>query len=166
MRVPPYNRDPGWQRFFAGSVIGAVVGWLIFILMFGTTQEQYISDLKVYEDEVKKYKERIHILTEDNDKLKEERNELQIEDFKIAILNHEKYMLSPLSRYSIINRITEDLNHIITKDIKSITENKELLIKTIENNSYILDDKRYFFKVSYLYIDTTIEIDLMIVKME
>ncbi|WP_404468688.1 sporulation membrane protein YtrI [Sutcliffiella horikoshii] len=166
MRVPPYNRDPGWQRFFSGVVLGAIVGWLIFMLMYGVTLEKNIGDLIKYKEEVKSYKNRIHILTEDNDKLKEEKDQLKIEDFKISIINHEKYMLNSFSRSSIIARITEDLNDQVSKDVASIKDNRQLLIKVIENKSYSLDDKRYYFEVDFLYIDTTIEMDLLIVKME
>ncbi|KPB05419.1 sporulation membrane protein YtrI [Bacillus sp. CHD6a] len=166
MRVPPYNRDPGWQRFFSGVVLGAIIGWLIFMLMYGVTLEKNIGDLIKYKEEVKSYKNRIHILTEDNDKLKEEKDQLKIEDFKITIINHEKYMLNSFSRSSIIARITEDLNDQVSKDVASIKDNRQLLIKVIENKSYTLDDKRYYFEVDFLYIDTTIEMDLLIVKME
>ncbi|MGD6779864.1 sporulation membrane protein YtrI [Sutcliffiella horikoshii] len=166
MRVPPYNRDPGWQRFFSGVVLGAIVGWLIFMLMYGVTLEKNIGDLIKYKEEVKSYKNRIHILTEDNDKLKEEKDQLKIEDFKISIINHEKYMLNSFSRSSIIARITEDLNDQVSKDVASIKDNRQLLIKVIENKSYALDDKRYYFEVDFLYIDTTIEMDLLIVKMD
>lgn len=166
MRVPPYNRDPGWQRFFSGVVLGAIVGWLIFMLMYGVTLEKNIGDLIKYKEEVKSYKNRIHILTEDNDKLKEEKDQLKIEDFKISIINHEKYLLNSFSRSSIIARITEDLNDQVSKDVASIKDNRQLLIKVIENKSYTLDDKRYYFEVDFLYIDTTIEMDLLIVKME
>ncbi|MEA3320885.1 MAG: hypothetical protein U9Q88_12830 [Bacillota bacterium] len=166
MRVPPYNRDPGWQRFFSGVVLGAIIGWLIFMLMYGVTLEKNIGDLIKYKEEVRSYKNRIHILTEDNDKLKEEKDQLKIEDFKISIINHEKYMLNSFSRSSIIARITEDLNDQVSRDVASIKDNRQLLIKVIENKSYTLDDKQYYFEVDFLYIDTTIEMDLLIVKME
>ncbi|CAG9619619.1 sporulation membrane protein YtrI [Sutcliffiella rhizosphaerae] len=166
MRVPPYNRDPGWQRFFSGTVIGAILGWLIFIWMYGTSVDIYVSELSEYKDTVKKLEERIDILTEDNDKLNEEKDQLEIEDFKITIINHEKYMLNSFSSSSIIARITEDLNHLVSKDLANIKENRELLIKMIENKRYALDDKEYYFEVNFLYIDTTIEIDLLIVKVE
>lgn len=62
--------------------------------------------------------------------------------------------------------ITEDLNHLVSKDVANIKENRELLIKMIENKHYVLDEKQYSFEVDFLYIDTTIEIDLLIVNME
>lgn len=167
MRVPPYNRDPGWQRFFSGAVIGAIIGWVIFIFIYGTFQERLVGDLDKMEDQLKIYKERIHILTEDNDKLKEARDKLKIEDFHISISNHDKYMLNELSRASIIAQINTDLNHLISKEIESVAENQELLIKTIENKGYKLDEKTYYFRVYFLgIVDTTIHLDLMIEKME
>ncbi|QFT90169.1 Sporulation membrane protein YtrI [Bacillus sp. THAF10] len=166
MRVPPYNRDPGWQRFFSGAVIGAIVGWLIFIWIYGTSMEIYVGELNEHREKVKLLEERMHILIEDNDKLKEEKDQLEIEDFDISIINHEKYKLDSFSRTSIISRITEDLNHLVSKDVANIKENRELLIKMIENKHYVLDEKQYSFEVDFLYIDTTIEIDLLIVNME
>ena len=46
MRVPPYARDPGWQRFFAGAAIGAIVSWIVFSQIFGILQEKQVRQLK------------------------------------------------------------------------------------------------------------------------
>ncbi|WP_078379421.1 sporulation membrane protein YtrI [Sutcliffiella halmapala] len=167
MRVPPYHQEPGWQRFFAGVVLGAVIGWVIFILIYGALQEKQVGNLIKYKKQVEQHEKTIHILTEDNDKLKEERDKLKIDDIKIDIINHDKYMLNSLSRFSIIADIKDDLSHLISEEVESIAEHQELLIKTIENKGYKLDEKTYYFRVySLVIIDTTIEIDLVIEKLE
>lgn len=166
MRVPPYHKEPSWQLFFSGVVLGAVIGWVVFLILYGAIQERQVGDLIKAKKQLELAEDRYKILIEDNEKLKEEKDKLKVQDIKIAILNHEKYMLGSLTRFSITEGIKKDLNHLIAKEVKGIKDNKDLLKKTIENKSYELDEKKYFFHVEDLYIDTTIEIGLVIVKVE
>ncbi|MBM7620572.1 hypothetical protein JOC95_002425 [Bacillus tianshenii] len=166
MRVPPYHKEPSWQLFFSGVVLGAVIGWVVFLILYGAIQERQVGDLIKAKKQLELSEARYHILIEDNEKLKEEKDKLKVQDIKIVIINDDKYMLGSLSRFSIIEGIKEDLNHLIAKEVKGVKDNKELLKKTIENKSYELDEKKYFFHVEDLYIDTTIEIGLVIVKVE
>ncbi|AST92841.1 MULTISPECIES: sporulation membrane protein YtrI [Sutcliffiella] len=166
MRVPTHHHHPSWQLFFSGAIVGALIGWGIFLIIYGQLQDQLVSNVKKYKNEVETLEERIEILTEDNDKLKEEKDKLKIQDIAISINNYERYQLNTLSRHSIIDSMTKDLNHLISQDIKSLAENKELLTKVIENKSYKQDNKRYYFRVYYLYLDTTLEIELTIVNVE
>ncbi|MGD6833344.1 sporulation membrane protein YtrI [Sutcliffiella halmapala] len=166
MRVPPYHKEPSWQLFFSGVVLGAVIGWVVFLVLYGAIQERQVGELIKAKKQLELSEARYHILIEDNEKLKEEKDKLKVQDIKIIIINHDKYMLGSLTRFSVIEGIKKDLNHLIAKEVKGIKDNKELLKKTIENKSYELDEKKYYFHVEDLYIDTTIEIGLMIVKVE
>ncbi|MEI2400973.1 sporulation protein, partial [Paenibacillus phytohabitans] len=53
MRVPPYYQKPGWQRFFAGVVIGALISWIVFLFQFGVLQDNQIKKITQQEDEIK-----------------------------------------------------------------------------------------------------------------
>ncbi len=44
MHIPPYYKRPSFQRFFAGICIGTIIGYLIFIYMFGELQEKWIEE--------------------------------------------------------------------------------------------------------------------------
>ena len=166
MHIPPYHREPSWQRFFAGAIVGAILSWGIFVFLFGAIQDRQVNQIVQYKKQVEKLEERLHILTEDNEKLKEDKEKLKVQDIYITINNHDKYKLNSLDRVHIIESIQKDLNHLITRDIKSINDNKDFIVKAIESTPYKIDNKSYYFRVFRLYIDTTIEIELTVVKMD
>jgi hypothetical protein len=106
------------------------------------------------------------VLIDDVERLNEKNKEhLKIQDFKINIINYERYKLDSLTRHSLVDEVRKDLNHLIAKDIKSVAENKELLRKAIENKVYEFDEKKYKLTINSIYFDTTLEISLKIVML-
>lgn len=164
MRIPSHYQNPGWQRFFAGAAMGAIVSWLVFLFLFGVLQEGQVKLIKEQQDKLNDLNHRYNILIEDHEKLNEQtKNKLKIQDFKVEIINYEKFMLDSLSKHNLIDAVVKDLNHLIAKDTKSVSENKELLQKAIENKVYELDEKKYRLRIYSVYFDTTLELSL---KME
>lgn len=163
MRVPPYHQRPGWQRFFAGVIIGALISWFVFLFQFGVLQEDQIRKITQQKSEISDLKKSKDILIEDAKKLNEEnKNKLKIQDFEIVIANRKKVDLSSLDLHQIKTAVMEDLNILIGKDIQSLSKNKELLFSTIENRQFELDDKTYKLKIHTVFVDTTLEISLNI----
>ncbi|RFB17792.1 hypothetical protein DZB84_08040 [Bacillus sp. HNG] len=163
MRVPPYHQKPGWQRFFAGIVIGALLSWFIFLFQFGVLQDNQIRKITQQEDEIKELKKSKDILIEDVKKLNEDnKNKLKIQDFKVDFTNKKKFDISSLNLHHIKTAVIEDLNTLIGQDIQTVSQNKELLFRTIENSVYELDDKKYRLKIHTVFFDTTLEITLNI----
>ncbi|KHF28836.1 Sporulation membrane protein YtrI [Anoxybacillus sp. BCO1] len=70
MRVPPYARDPGWQRFFAGAAIGAIISWIVFLQIFGILQEKQVRQLNVQREIIAQLKHDLNIWQQDYIELK------------------------------------------------------------------------------------------------
>src|SRR5690606_15537794 len=159
MRVPTYYQKPGWQRFFAGVVIGALISWFIFLYQFGVLQEKQIQNITEQEAEIDDLKKSNEILIEDAKKLNEEnKNKLKIQDFDITFANRKNVNLSSLDLHMLKSAVLEDLNSLIGQDIQTLSKSKELLYRTIENRDYELDDKTYKLKIHTVFVDTTLEI--------
>ncbi len=163
MRVPPYHQKPGWQRFFAGVVIGALISWFVFLFQFGILQDKQIQKISEQELEIADLQKSKEILIEDAKKLNEEnKSKLKIQDFEIVFANRKKVELSSLDLHHMKTAVLEDLNSLIGQDIQSLSKNKELLFRTIENRLYEMDDKTYKLKIHTVFVDTTLEISLNI----
>lgn len=163
MRVPPYHQKPGWQRFFAGVIIGALISWFVFLFQFGILQDKQIQKISEQELEISDLKKSKEILIEDAKKLNEEnKSKLKIQDFEIVFANRKKVELSSLDLHHMKTAVMEDLNSLIGQDIQSLSKNKELLFRTIENRLYEMDDKTYKLKIHTVFVDTTLEISLNI----
>ena len=163
MRIPPYYQKPGWQRFFAGVTIGALISWFVFLYMYGVLQEKQIHILKEQQAEIKKLTDHNNVLIEDYDKLNEEnKSKIKIQDLKVEFIDPKKIDLAGLTKHELQTEVIKDLNHLIAKDIDTVSKNKELLRSTIENKVYEIDDKKYRLQVYTIFFDTTMEISLKI----
>ncbi|MDF0727517.1 sporulation protein [Cytobacillus sp. S13-E01] len=163
MRIPPYYQKPGWQRFFAGVTIGALISWFVFLYMYGVLQEKQIHILKEQQAEIKKLTDHNNVLIEDYDKLNEEnKSKIKIQDLKVEFIDPKKIDLAGLTKHELQTEVIKDLNHLIAKDIDTVSKNKELIRSTIENKVYEIDDKKYRLQVYTIFFDTTMEISLKI----
>ncbi len=163
MRVAPYHQKPGWQRFFAGIVIGALISWFVFLFQFGVLQDKQIQKISEQENDIIDLKKSNDILIDDAKKLNEEnKNKLKIQDFDIVFANRKNVNLSSLDLHILKNSVTEVLNSLIGQDIQTLSKNKELLFRAIENRDFELDDKKYKLKIHTVFVDTTLEISLNI----
>ena len=163
MRIPPLYKKPGWQRFFAGVVIGSLISWFVFLFQFGVLQERQIQLITQQQAKIKTLEDYRDTLLEDYSKLNEEnKKKLTIQDFKIELINHEKYNLAQLTRHNLIDAVMKDINHLLTMDVESLSKNKELLKKAIENKGYRIDDKMYKLQIYTVTFGTTLELTLKI----
>ncbi len=163
MRIPPYYKKPGWQRFFAGVFMGALISWFVFLYMYGVLQEKQIQLLEEQIATIDDLKDQKKLLLEDYEKLNEQnKNKLKIQEIEIEFLDTRKIELAGLTIHQLKSAVKKDLNHLIAKDIETVSRNKELLRQTIENKAYEIDDKNYRLQVYTIYFDTTMEILLKI----
>ncbi len=159
MRIPPYYRRPGWQRFFAGMVIGMLIGWFFFIYQFGIVQEKLVNEIKKQEVTIKDQKDTIDILRSDQDELnKENQKKLTIQEVKIYFKNDKDLKLSELSIHELRSAVENELKAVKNKNIETVANTKELLFQTLENTTYEINDKRYQVTVKELYLFTTLEV--------
>ncbi|PKG24991.1 sporulation membrane protein YtrI [Niallia nealsonii] len=165
MRVPPFYRSASVQRFFAGMVIGGVIAWCIFLFMFGVSQERYSKEIKTQKETINELKAEKEIWQKEFSNLnKKTEKKLTIQDLVVKINNKDqkKYDINSVSVHEMQNTIKEDLSSIIAKDMELVFKSKDLLRKSIENKVFVSDGKRYKFKVTELFIYTTIYIEISV----
>lgn len=163
MRIPQYYQKPTWQRFFAGMVVGAIISWVVFLYLYGTLHERQLQLINNQNNQILDLERKRQVLLEDINKLNEEnKNRLKIQDIKVEILNTNKFGLDSLIKHKLESGVVNDLNHLLTRDIESVSSNKELLRKSIENKIYEIDEKKYRLIIYTISFDTVLDLSLKI----
>lgn len=161
MHIPPLHKRPGWQRFLIGTVVGAFVAYIILLFMYGTIYEQIVqenSELRASNKELTKYNS---ALLEDQEESEEiESKPYTIERIQLVIENEQELRLDRLATHQLEELILDEIDLIIGKSVQSTAESNELLIATIENKSFKIDDFTYTFKVSKFILYSTVKITL------
>lgn len=161
MRIPPYYRQPNWQRFLAGMAIGGIISWFIFLYIFGEWQERFSREIKQKEEEISSLKDDKKIWQEEFiEHNKKNQEQLTVQEMKIKIKNSEKYKLDSFSVFEIEEEIKEDINMMMAKDIETVYKSSELIKKIIENKVFKVNEKRYRVEVKEIVIYTTLSIHL------
>ncbi|WP_461201294.1 sporulation membrane protein YtrI [Anoxybacillus sp. TBDG-1] len=161
MRVPPYSRDPGWQRFFAGAAIGTIISWIVFTQIFGILQEKQVRQLKTQQEIIAQLKHDLNIWQQDYIQLnKENKKRLTIQSIDVKIINAQSYGIDTYTTFRIEEDIKRDIQHITAKDIETVYKSKELLKKAIENKTYIIDNRTYHLDIETILFFTNISIEL------
>ncbi|MBU8905167.1 sporulation membrane protein YtrI [Desertibacillus haloalkaliphilus] len=163
MRIPPYYQHPGWQRFLAGVVIGMLIGWLFFLYHFGHVHEKLVIEIRKQQMTIENQKKDIETLRSDQRRLNEEnQKKLTIQDIEIEFTNERKLRLNELTLYELRQKAIDELNFLKNKDIETVAETKDLMIRTIENKVFEIEDSRYQLNVEELYLFTTLEMHMKI----
>src|SRR5690625_3771814 len=88
MRIPPLFERPSWQRFFAGVIIGILIGWLFFVFQYGQGYEDLMIRLSKQETTIKEQERRISELVSEQTKVNEEnQKKLTIQQIELSFLN-------------------------------------------------------------------------------
>ncbi|RSD27706.1 sporulation membrane protein YtrI [Mesobacillus subterraneus] len=165
MRIPPYYRKPEWQRFFSGMAVGAVLGWILFLYIYGVSMEKSSKKIEQQKDEIAELKSDIQIWMDDYAELnKKNQEKLTVQEIKVKIVNDQKYKkyLDTLSIYEIEEETKGQLNILLAKDLDSVFKSRELITKLIENKSIKVNDKRYKLKIKSMVIYTSVSIQVEI----
>ncbi|WLR50201.1 sporulation protein [Bacillus tianshenii] len=159
MHIPPYYKSPAWQRFFAGMFVGMLISWCVFLFMYGEMQEKQVTQLIEQQSLINSLKQQNEMWKEDIEKLNEEnQKKLVIDDIALSLTNAKALKLDLLTVHTLKQQIQDELQPTLKQDIETIISNKDLLIKTVENKVYKLDQVGYKVKVKQLFISTTLEI--------
>ncbi|MCF6408758.1 sporulation membrane protein YtrI [Pseudalkalibacillus salsuginis] len=163
MRIPPLHRRKGYQRFFAGIVIGFICGWLFFLLSFGSLQDFYMTEIDRRDEKIKDLNEKFKHFREDyEEKNKENEKKLRIQEIKVSFLNREQVGLKGLPLIELENSVKSQLHDVLTKDIESVGQNSNLLIRTLENKNFLIGKETYNVKVYQMHLYTTLRLYLKV----
>lgn len=164
MRFPPHYRRPNWQRFFAGLAIGILIGWFFFLYQFGSIHQHLTAEIIKKQLMIEEQAETIDILRSNEKKLNEENEQkLTIQQVQVSFLNAKKHYLNELALYELKQQLLKEIKYLEGKNIATIASTKEMLIKTIENKVFTIDERRFQLKTKQLYLYTTFEIYVEII---
>ncbi|TSB48603.1 hypothetical protein FN960_00360 [Alkalicoccobacillus porphyridii] len=159
MRMPSNITRPGWLRFFAGIIIGSILGWTFFLFQYGQIYENLIVTRIQQDLKIETLQERIEQLVSQQ-KVQNEENlkKLTIQQVEVHFTNENDLNLDQLTTYEIRQNVLSELAYLERKDIESVHNTKELMIRTIENKIFLIEDKRYRVQISELYLFTTLHV--------
>jgi len=163
MRIPPLYRRPSWQRFFAGTAVGGVISWCVFIYIYGVWLEDHTALIKSQKQDIVDLKEEMKIWQEEYKEMnKRSIEQLTVQKINVKIANAEKYRLDSLSVLETEDSVKDDISMMLAKDIDTVYKSKELIKKIIHNKTVKVNDKRYKLQVKEIVIYTTLAIQLEI----
>lgn len=166
MRVPPYYRQPLWQRFFAGALIGGLISWCLFFYMYGVMQEKQVQKIDRQIEEIKDLNQKLTLWEDDYQKLNDKNQQkLTIQEVQVLITNEKIHNLDRLSVAEAQEAVRDDFTSLITKDVESVFRNKDLLKKSIENKVIEINKKRYRLQLAEIIFYTTIYIEVRLVRL-
>ncbi|SET44830.1 hypothetical protein SAMN05216389_111137 [Oceanobacillus limi] len=159
MHIPPYHKKPGWQRFLAGVFFGALISYFVVIFMYGTMYERLVEENSTLQLELSEANNRIDALKEDNQSLDEQsKKPMTVENIELEITNAEDMRIDTLLLVQLEQMVQEEIKHIIGQDINVVNESNELLLATIENKNFKVDDFTYNFEIKRLFISKNVKI--------
>ncbi|MFD1171310.1 sporulation membrane protein YtrI [Oceanobacillus picturae] len=157
MHIPPYHKKKTWQRFFAGSLVGGIIAYIIFIFMYGTMYENQLKENLELTSQVNDLKNQNKALLKDTENLK---TPVTVSVIDITIENAEEISLDSLVVPKLEELVKEEISHITGQSVSIVEEIDQLLISAIVNKEYTIDDIRYQFTVRMLVISETVKVFL------
>ena len=162
MHFTPYHKNKSWQRFFFGIFIGAVLSYCILIFMYGKMYEQLIEVNYDLQAQITELQSRNEALLKDNESIAEKNKvRLTVERIEITIPNQEQLRLDRLIILQLNEMIKKEINHVIGQDIYIVSESDQLLLSTLENKAFTIDDFTYYFEVKKLTIAHTLKLTMI-----
>jgi len=159
MRIPTFQKMQRWQLFFSGVALGTIIGWLLFLLLFGIMHERHLNIITEQKTEIKELRDQIEIFQKDIEKINEQNEkQLLIKKIELHLVNKETMKLNEMEAFELENMAVQYLNQLLlNKQIETVSKNKELLISALENKQFKIEKQRYQLKVNQLYLYTTVE---------
>lgn len=158
MHIPPYYKRASWQRFFAGTFVGAITAFLVFIYMYGQMYENWVEENLDLRAQLQEMSANYQALEQSNKELDQQfQQKATIASITINISNQEQLNLDHLIARELEESIKKEWHDVIGKDVASLSENYTFLIRTVENKTYKIDDFSYEAQVDHLFVTETLE---------
>ncbi|MGL4820939.1 MAG: sporulation membrane protein YtrI [Bacilli bacterium] len=157
----PFNwlREKSIRLIAVGFTFGAIFAWLVFLYMYGEIQNIQSRKLHERETDMAQLNERIKLLQADHDRLNEaNRRQLSIQEIDVTLVVNRPLSLSSTTQIAFRTSIEKTLSHLITQPISTVSSQSTLLIQSIENQTYRVDDRFYKLVVRQLVFDQTLSI--------
>ncbi|MGP4041599.1 sporulation membrane protein YtrI [Gracilibacillus sp. D59] len=163
MHIPPYHKRPSWQRFLAGVAIGTIIGYIIFIYMFGELQEKWIEENLALRGDLQDLKLDYENLRKNHEALDQQTKKgLQVTEINIEFLNLEELNIESdrIMIRQLEEAIRKEAAHAVGKSVDDIVGSIDLLLGTIENKTINIDDFRFQAEVKRIIISETLYLSI------
>lgn len=161
MHIPPYYKRKEWQRFLAGTFVGAILAYAVFIYMYGQLYENWVEQNMDLRAELQELEASYEALEKNNEELDQRyQQRLMVSSIDIVIMNHETFRLDRFILQDLEEMIKEEVKEILGREVSSVTENHILLLRMIENKVYNIEGSSYQAEVRHLFISESSEIHL------
>lgn len=156
MHIPPYHKQKSWQRFISGMFFGGVIAYFILLYMYGSMYEDLIKENLEIQERVTDLKNQNDVLLEDQNNLED--TLLFVQEIDVFIANREEFKMDRLLDAQLKGLIKEEINHLIGVELTVLTESENLLISSIENKNFKIDDLTFQFTITRLIIQPKLKI--------
>ncbi|MDL4840671.1 sporulation membrane protein YtrI [Aquibacillus rhizosphaerae] len=163
MHIPPYYKRASWQRFLAGAFLGAIIAFAVFIFMYGKFHERWVEENLKLRSELNQLQHNYKTLEESKKELDQKSKEdIKVQTIIINIENETELKLDSLIVHQLQEQIKEEINHVVGKSTSSLSDNYELLIATIENKTYPVDEFSYNAVVNQLFVTENLTVNVQL----
>ncbi|GAA0456235.1 sporulation membrane protein YtrI [Alkalibacillus silvisoli] len=161
MHIPPFYKKTKWQAFFIGILTGVVIGYMFFLYVYGQHTERWIEDNLAIRNELNQVQQENELLKQDKDDLnRANERRLTIQDIELEWSNSDEIDLDRFTLHELNENVLQELQTIMGRNIESVSEQRELLMRTIENKVYDIRDIQYELEVRHITISPTLIITI------
>ncbi|UOQ47157.1 hypothetical protein MUN88_13855 [Gracilibacillus caseinilyticus] len=151
----------------AGVCIGAIVGYFVFIYMFGELQQKWIEEKLAMQGELQDLQHSYDTLLKNHQQLDQETKDgIQIQELEIEFLNLEELNIDndrPMVQ-QLEQVLRTEASNAIGKSVDDLSSSIDLLISTIENKVINIDDFRFQATVSRIIVGETLRLSIELEK--
>ncbi len=165
MHIPPYHKRPSWQRFLAGVAIGTIIGYIIFIYMFGELQEKWIEENLALRGDLQDLNQSYENLRKNHETLDQQTKEgMQVSEINIEFLNLKELNIDTdrIMIQQLEEAVRTEAAHAVGKSIDEIADSIDLLIATIENKTINIDDFRFQAEIERIIVSETLYLSIQL----
>ncbi|WP_188206412.1 sporulation membrane protein YtrI [Alkalibacillus aidingensis] len=163
MHIPPFYKKTTWQAFYIGILTGVVIGYLFFLYVYGQHTERWIEENLTLRNELNQVQQENELLKQDKDDLnKANEQRLTVQDIEIEWENADDLDLDRFTMHELNERVQDELQTVMGRNIESISEQRDFLIRSVENKVYNVRDIDYELEVHHITISPTLIISFVI----
>ncbi|MFG6148282.1 sporulation membrane protein YtrI [Halobacillus sp. B23F22_1] len=163
MYIPPQLRKREWRRFYAGCVFGAIAGYVLFVFINDQLHEHLEEENIQLASKLNELEAKYESLLNEEKEADEEKNEiLTIQEIVPSYTNAKALHIDKLTQHQLSSMVKDQLQSLSGEDIENISDQSDLIIATIENKQFVVEDFTYSLKVERLIISNQLQLQLSI----
>lgn len=161
MRIPPYYHSPVLRQLLACIITGGIVGFLVCLFLLGESEEHHLHKIREQDVIIQSLeKERTLLLKEQLENNQALEKKMTIQSILVHVTAKKPLLIDRLIKLELERQMTDELSSLINNDLSSVAENRDLIYKTIENHTFIINNVPYICRIQNLIIYTDCVIDV------